>query len=81
MPCRFRCTNHLVDFGEDVFVYVSEEALRLFASRWADSYLRKLEEASNILRYPLYAAYDEKPADQPDEWGDLDSWRRAASAS
>lgn len=28
-----------------------------------------------------YAAYDEKPADQPDEWGDLDSWRRAASAS
>ena len=49
-----------VDFGEDVFVYVSEEALRLFASRWADSYLRKLEEASNILRYPLYAAYDEK---------------------
>ena len=28
-----------------------------------------------------YAAYDEKPTDQPDEWGDLDSWRRAASAS
>lgn len=28
-----------------------------------------------------YAAYDETPADQPDEWGDLDSWRRAASAS
>jgi hypothetical protein len=28
-----------------------------------------------------YAAYDEKPADQPDEWGDLDSWRRAASSS
>ena len=28
-----------------------------------------------------YAAYDESPADQPDEWGDLDSWRRAASAS
>ena len=28
-----------------------------------------------------YAAYDEKPADQPDEWGDLDSWWRAASAS
>ena len=28
-----------------------------------------------------YAAYDENPADQPDEWGDLDSWRRAASAS
>ena len=28
-----------------------------------------------------YAAYDEKPADQLDEWGDLDSWQRAASAS
>jgi predicted transcriptional regulator len=28
-----------------------------------------------------YAAYDENPTDQPDEWGDLDSWRRAASAS
>ena len=28
-----------------------------------------------------YAAYDENPVDQPDEWGDLDSWRRAASAS
>ena len=28
-----------------------------------------------------YAAYDEKPAEQLDEWGDLDSWRRAASAS
>ena len=28
-----------------------------------------------------YAAYDEHPADEPDEWGDLASWRRAASAS
>jgi len=28
-----------------------------------------------------YAAYDDNPVDQPDEWGDLDSWRRAASAS
>ncbi|MGV0991117.1 MAG: type II toxin-antitoxin system VapB family antitoxin [Mycobacterium sp.] len=28
-----------------------------------------------------YAAYDELPVDQPDEWGDLNSWRRAASAS
>ena len=28
-----------------------------------------------------YAAYDEQPADQPDEWGDLASWRRAAGAS
>ncbi len=28
-----------------------------------------------------YAAYDEQPADQPDEWGDLAAWRRAADAS
>ena len=24
-----------------------------------------------------YAAYDAHPADEPDEWGDLASWRRA----
>jgi len=28
-----------------------------------------------------YAAYDEHPVDEPDEWGDLGSWRRAAAAS
>ncbi len=28
-----------------------------------------------------YAAYDGNPLDQPDEWGDLASWRRAAGAS
>lgn len=28
-----------------------------------------------------YAAYDEHPMDQPDEWGDLASFRRAAAAS
>jgi hypothetical protein len=28
-----------------------------------------------------YAAYDVHPADEPDEWGDLASWRRAAGAS
>ena len=28
-----------------------------------------------------YAAYDEHPADEPDEWGDLASWRREAGAS
>ena len=25
-----------------------------------------------------YAAYDAHPPDEPDEWGDLASWRRAA---
>jgi hypothetical protein len=28
-----------------------------------------------------YAAYDEHPIDEPDEWGDLASFRRAAAAS
>ena len=28
-----------------------------------------------------YAAYDEQPLDAPDEWGDLESWRRAAGDS
>ncbi len=28
-----------------------------------------------------YAAYDVHPIDEPDEWGDLASFRRAASAS
>ena len=28
-----------------------------------------------------YAVYDEHPSDEPDEWGDLASWRRAADAS
>jgi antitoxin MazE5 len=28
-----------------------------------------------------YAAYDRYPVDEPDEWGDLASWRRAAGGS
>jgi len=28
-----------------------------------------------------YAAYDKHPVEEPDEWGDLASWRRAAGAS
>ena len=28
-----------------------------------------------------YAAYDDHPLDEPDEWGDLASFRQAASAS
>lgn len=28
-----------------------------------------------------YSAYDEHPPDEPDAWGDLASWRRAAGAS
>lgn len=28
-----------------------------------------------------YRAYDAHPADEPDAWGDLGSWRRAAGRS
>jgi len=28
-----------------------------------------------------YTAYDEHPADEPDEWGDLASWRSGAGAT
>ena len=28
-----------------------------------------------------YAAYDRQPLDEPDEWGDLASFRRAAAGS
>ena len=28
-----------------------------------------------------YAAYDKHPVDEPDEWGDLASWRRVAADS
>ena len=28
-----------------------------------------------------YAAYDQHPLDEPDEWGDLASWRAAAAAT
>jgi hypothetical protein len=28
-----------------------------------------------------YTAYDEHPPEEPDAWGDLASWRRAAGAS
>ena len=28
-----------------------------------------------------YEAYDEHPLDEPDEWGDLDSFRQAAASS
>lgn len=28
-----------------------------------------------------YSAYDQMPIDEPDEWGDLASWRHAVAAS
>jgi hypothetical protein len=29
----------------------------------------------------MYPAYDEHPLDEPDDWGDLSSFREAAAAS
>ncbi|MDQ6754775.1 MAG: DUF2191 domain-containing protein [Actinomycetota bacterium] len=43
--------------------------------------------AALLLRYRAaevdasYSAYDEHPANEPDEWGDLASFRQAAAAS
>ena len=49
---------------------VIEEALRAFLDR---------DRAAEI--DASYAAYDEHPLDEPDEWGDLASFRQAAGAS
>ena len=48
-----------------------------------------IDEALNalLMRYrsaevdASYAAYDEHPLDEPDEWGDLATFRRVAAAS
>jgi hypothetical protein len=47
-----------------------DEALRAFLARFRSAEI----DAS-------YAAYDQHPADEPDEWGDLASWRRAVGSS
>ncbi len=47
-----------------------DEALKALLARYRSAAL----DAS-------YAAYDEHPAEEPDEWGDLATWRRAAGAS
>ena len=47
-----------------------DEALRAFLARFRSAEI----DAS-------YAAYDQRPADEPDEWGDLASWRRAVGSS
>ena len=47
-----------------------DEALRALLARYRSAEI----DAS-------YAAYDEHPADEPDAWGDLASWRRATGAS
>jgi hypothetical protein len=47
-----------------------------------DEALRALIAGHRSARYDdAYAAYDEHPLDEPDEWGDLASFRRAAGAT
>jgi hypothetical protein len=47
-----------------------------------DEALRALIGRHRSARYDdAYAAYDEHPLDEPDEWGDLASFRRAAGAT
>ena len=47
-----------------------------------DEALKALIARHRAARYDdAYAAYDEHPLDEPDEWGDLASFRAAAGAS
>jgi hypothetical protein len=56
------------DAGSDAALL--DEALRAFLSQ---------HRRAEVDR--AYAAYDEHPLDEPDEWGDLASFRAAAAAS
>lgn len=47
------------NFGDNIFIYVSEEKLSLFATRWPNDYLKKVEEISRIIKKAHYIAYDE----------------------
>lgn len=47
-----------------------------------DDALRALLAANRAAEIDAaYAIYDDQPLDQPDEWGDLESWRKAAGTS
>lgn len=47
------------NFGENIFCYISEDKLRELSSRWPDKYLKKVEEATHIMKEPLYVGIDE----------------------
>lgn len=49
-----------IDLKENIFCYITEARLREFVNKWPKDYLRKLEEASNIIKEPLYAGIDEE---------------------
>lgn len=46
------------NFGENIFCYVTEEKLRELSERWPDKYLKKVEEATKIMKEPLYVGID-----------------------
>lgn len=48
------------DFGDNIFVYIGEEALRDLVRRYPNGYLAKIEECGRIIKKPLYVGYDEK---------------------
>jgi antitoxin MazE5 len=60
---------------------------RRLRSELADAALLDEALAALLARYRAaefdvaYTAYDEHPLDEPDEWGDLASFREAAAAS
>lgn len=39
------------------------------------------QHRSDQVNHRCYATYDERPLDEPDEWGDLASFRTAAGSS
>ncbi len=49
------------------------------AARRGPSSLARRQRAGEV--DTTYAAYDEHPVADPDEWGDLESFREAAAAS
>ncbi|MCQ2800134.1 MAG: hypothetical protein MJ228_05235 [Bacilli bacterium] len=48
------------NFGENIFCFITEDKLREFSVRYPDKYLKKVEEATNIMKEPLYVGIDEE---------------------
>lgn len=48
------------DLGDNIFCYITERTLGEFVSKWPKDYLRKIEEASNIIKDPHYVGINER---------------------
>lgn len=63
------------------------EQARVLHAGTSDSALVEEALVALLARYrsadidATYAVYDKHPLDEPDDWGDLDTFRRAAAAS